>query len=587
MANHKTASKLALLLFGFTALLFWGLVYPNHLIQREQWQLFLFTGDYFLDLFSIQGGFAIYLGEFFVQFFKLPWVGPIIITLLLIALVKISQQILRKINPHGSFLFLAYVPAAGYWLLLMHEFYYVSGIIGFLLSLFSLRTYLSFSEGPNKLIYGLILLPLMYWLVGGACLVLAGGMVVQTLTTTTIPVKRKVFRILFFSLAALLIPLLARKWFLFDTLLQSYLSEAYYKVRIFFPLGLQLLFLSVPLAMIIQSITKKTFGRQSHAVLQGLGTTGILLFLGFGTLNTLNLPSEREMKFDNLVYQQQWSDIIQEAGKAAPSTKISRIAVNLALLNTGQIAEKLFQFNSDSTDLFLLYERRGQTPLMANETYFYLGLINFSQMLAVESLESTIDAKKPVRAVKRIAENYLITGQYQLAEKFLNYLKHTFFYRKWALMAYSHLYDDEKISAHPLWGRLRAHQLMEDFYYNGSKMELALMYLLRNNLYNKPAYEYLMASFLLKKNLDDFINYLPLIKPLHYNSTPTTFQEALVYIETLLPQMPELLKEIPVSNETRIRLQKYASAFKQEGENKTQILKNEFGQTFWYYIHFK
>jgi len=96
-----------------------------------------------------------------------------------------------------------------------------------------------------------------------------------------------------------------------------------------------------------------------------------------------------------------------------------------------------------------------------------------------------------------------------------------------------------------------------------------------------------MASFLLKKNLDDFINYLPLIKPLHYNSTPTTFQEALVYIETLLPQMPELLKEIPVSNETRIRLQKYASAFKQEGENKTQILKNEFGQTFWYYIHFK
>lgn len=587
MANHKTASKLALLLFGLTALLFWGLVYPNHLIQREQWQLFLFTGDYFLDLLSIQGGFAIYLGEFFVQFFRLPWVGPIIITLLLIASVNISEQILRRLKPQGSFLFLAYIPAIGYWLLLMNEFYYVSGTIGFLLSLISLRAYLSITEGQRQLICGLTLLPLIYWLVGGAYLVLAAGMVAQTLTTTTIPVKRKVFRILVFSIGTFLIPILARKWFLFDTLLQSYLSLAYYKVRIFFPLGLQLLFLSVPLAMMIQSVIKKTFGRQTHAVLQGLGTTGILLFLGFGTLHVLNLPREREMKFDNLVYQQQWAEIILEAGKTPPSSKIPKIAVNLALLNTGQIAEKLFQFNPDSTDLFLLYERKGLTPLMANETYFYLGLINFSQMLAIESLESTIDAKKPVRAVKRIAENYLITGQYQLAEKFLDYLKHTLFYRKWALNAYSHLYDDEKISVHPLWGRLRANQPKEDFYYNGTKMELALMYLLRNNLYNKSAYEYLMASFLLKKNLDDFINYLPLIKPLHYNSTPTTFQEALVYIETLLPEMPELLKEIPVSNETRIRLQKYASAFKQEGVNKTQILKNEFGQTFWYYIHFK
>ena len=48
---------------------YWLFLYPYIPVAREMSQLFLWTGDYFMERIMIPGGLAQYLGEMISQFF--------------------------------------------------------------------------------------------------------------------------------------------------------------------------------------------------------------------------------------------------------------------------------------------------------------------------------------------------------------------------------------------------------------------------------------------------------------------------------------------------------------------------------------
>jgi hypothetical protein len=80
MKNAVKYLLFALLAFGL--LYFW---HPEILNYHEQNQLFLWTGDYLMKRLSLPGGLAYWLGEFVVQFFYVPWLGALLMALLLAA----------------------------------------------------------------------------------------------------------------------------------------------------------------------------------------------------------------------------------------------------------------------------------------------------------------------------------------------------------------------------------------------------------------------------------------------------------------------------------------------------------------------
>ena len=71
-----------LLIFALAIFLFWWLAYPHALSYQEQYQLFLWTGDYLVERLSVAGGLADYIGEFLTQFYYIPWLGALILALL-------------------------------------------------------------------------------------------------------------------------------------------------------------------------------------------------------------------------------------------------------------------------------------------------------------------------------------------------------------------------------------------------------------------------------------------------------------------------------------------------------------------------
>jgi len=586
------ALTISIFILFFTALLvFWGVYYPNHLVQKEQMQLFLTDFNYLTRHLAIQGGFVIYVGEFLTQFFLYPWVGAFVVSAIIFSLYYSLQLVLKRLFGNRLNVF-AFLPAAGYWFLLCNDFFYISGALAVGVSIWAVVVYLRMKSPTARMILGWILIPAIYWLFGGTYILFVLSLISIELVirfNKNIQIKQMPnawWFILGCLLMGLFLPLIVRHYLVLDTLLQCYFSPAYYKFSLIVPSPIILIFLSVPLLILYQFIVHKNLSVRVQILLQSVFGIFLVLYMGYGFLHYPNTGEEKEMMYDNMVYRQQWSDIIKKAEQSSPTASQGRLALILALGQTDQLNNRLFSFNPQLTDFFIPYKLHGMAPMIANEPYFYLGLINFSQMLAMESIDSTPDAVMPVRAVKRYAETCIITGQYDVAAKFLGYLQKTLFYRNWANDASTYLNNEEKINVHPLWGKLRTCQVKDDFYFQFDQMDLTLIALLRGNPKNRMAYEYLMSSFLLQKDFDQFLKFLPMTRLMNYSETPLEYQEALVYIKTLLSEWPGELDQYKISDDVRKRIDLYADAFKNGGSKNSGLMKQLYGNTYWYYVHF-
>ncbi len=579
-----------LLLFGAGSLLFYGFFYNQHLYQKEQLQLFEVTFQYFITRLSHHGGLADWFGEFFVQFFHIPYAGAIIITLFFLLLQFLTKKILEKTSVNKTLILFSFLPALGYLIILPDEYYSVSGVTGLILSLFAALIYLNINGHRIRSIAGILLFPVIYWLAGGAYLVYTFIIIVSELIFRFNRKNLQVhvhwtFLFIYLILGALL-PVIAREFIFKDTLLQSYLSESYYRIRIFFPLPLVLIFISFPLFIILQQFIQVKLFENRLSAINSISLVILLALTAWGIAHFSDFKSEHRIAYENLVYKNEWEKIIKRAERERPSDRLSMIAVNLALSKTGELSSKMFSFDQGKDRLFADYERRGMTPFITSEPYYHLGLYNFAQMFAMETIESTPDMKFPSRSFKRVAETFVINDQYDIALKYLIPLSHTLFHRKWAKECIKFIKDGNKTTVNPYWNSLRNLGSRYDFYYNFTQQDIPLKYLLISNQGNKTAYEYLMAWYLLQKDLDGFLAYLPLAEKLNYNELPLAWQEAAVYIRTRVSQMPAQLENYSIREDVINNIKSYAQQYSGSRLDSLKMLK-EFGNTYWYYLHFK
>lgn len=589
--KNISVDKAAMLLFTAIPLLFFSIFYYQHLFQMEQTQLFELSAAYFLKSLSYNGGFAIYTGEFLTQFFRIPVLGAFIITALLILLQQAVKRLIYAVWQSGHFSVISWIPSLLYCILLTRQFYYISGLIGLIIAVVASLCYIKTSRVKIRILKGLILIPVLYWLTGGAYLVFTLNIVIAELALFLKVRKARqlisiAVTILIYIILAIVVPLLARRLLFTDTLLQSYLSEAYYAVRIFFPVPLILIFASVPVLMVIYGFLPNGLSDKQLFI---VNTATVFLLAG---LTILGLDSfsdfreEKEMAYENLIYVENWGKIIESAEADQPSGQVPMAAINLALARTGRLSSEMFHFNQEENSLFIPYVRRGLTPFTASEPYYYLGLYNFSQMFAMETIESTVDAKLPSRAVRRVAETYFLNDQSDNARKYFTILSHTLFYSNQAKKYLDILNSDKNIPADPLTSEKKKLMPEHDFYYDYQNMDFALKNLIVSNPQNRMAFEYLMAYYLLKKDLDGFLQNVALVNQMGYHDIPIVYQEAIAYILTRLPDAPGELQSMVTVQTVIDNLQAYANLYS-INRLDTMKLKNKFGNTYWYYLHYK
>ncbi len=144
-------------LVGIGVFLFWYVAYPHAMSYHEQYQLFLWTWDYFIERLSLPGGLADWLGEFFVQFYYIEWLGALLLALLFVLLQRLTARLL----PQNWFL-LSVLPIIALWWLMGDINVLLSLPVAIILALalacIRMKKSLSWVDG--------VLLPIAYWLIG-------------------------------------------------------------------------------------------------------------------------------------------------------------------------------------------------------------------------------------------------------------------------------------------------------------------------------------------------------------------------------------------------------------------------------------
>lgn len=569
--NWKIAASL---LFGLAILLFWSKLYPYALSYQEQYQLFLYDTDYFLERMSLPGGMADYLAEFFTQFWVSFTLGGLTIAVLSVLLQRFTWQVCKAYGAEKSLYPVSFLPAILVWIMMGDESVMLSYLVALTLLMITAWGTLS----PKMPLWStatvlIVVTPILFWCIGSVavcypCMVLLCRKKCQLNWMISLLLMGYALACVFASSLLVNFPV-GRIWNGIN-----YYRFAEYNAT--FQWITTLLTAFIPWISSIQKPIKKPM---IECVSLSIFCAAIL-YAGI----SLCYDSEKYdlIEYDGLVRGHQWTKVIEKAQQKQPSQPMSVAAVNLALAMCDQLSDHIFEFYQNGVEgLFPAFQRDFTTPVMTSEVYFQLGLVNTAQRYVFEAQEAIPNYRKSARLTRRLAETNIINGKYAVARKYLRRLQKTSMYSSWATEMMMLIQNEEAVNQHPVYGKLRKLRLQQDFLFSDQEHDQMLGLLFTHNHENKMAFEYLLCHTLLQGDLEKFYTYYPLGKYIGYDHIPRAYQEALVYIWT---QTHSSYQGLPwsISETTQREMVAFAQMY-QANKNNPALREGRFKSSFWNY----
>jgi hypothetical protein len=565
------------ILFGLAVFLFWELLYPCALSFQEQYQLFLFNSDYFVQRIVKPGGFADYIAEFLTQFYYISWIGAIILAIVITLLQRMVWILSKRNGANDSYYCFSFIPSILLLFYMGDENVMLSFVISLLIVLLAIYGYIQIEKKTNlhKYIYIFILTPIFYWLFGANVLVFIGFIIIKELINRN-------FGISVLSLIYVLAIILITAQFLQYPLYRLFGGINYYRYPAYIPY-MQIIMVIILLVtpFIIPRISIKFVNKPYKQLIMGVVIFGGgFIFIKYG-FNTLKYDL---IEYDYLVRNQQWDKIINKACKNQATTPLSVSCVNFALAQTGQLGDRLFEFYQNGGEgLFPSFQRDMMSPLSTSEIFYQLGMVNDAQRYTFEAQEAIPNYNKSGRCTRRLAETNLINGDYEVAAKYLRTLQKSLFYSKWANKTMALLNNEKAINADPVYGTIRSfRQKKTDYLFSDREMDQMLGMLFVGNYNNRMAFEYLMAYELLQRDLKHFNAYYPLGRYANFDHIPRSYQEALVYMWT---QSHPNFNGMPwsISQDVCEDVTNFARTYI-NNPNDASLKDGVLGKTFWSYL---
>jgi len=555
-----------------------------HLAYQEQIQLFRYDCEYFKEFLLKPGGISEYAGTFLMQFYLFPTIGAFIVTFLAIALFFLSKNILKKSNINSLLWHL--IPVLFVTILQSDYVFYASYTIGFLISLSFYIIYLQLNNNYIRIIFFIFSIIFVY--------VIAGEFVILTITLILFyeffNTQNKFMFLLVFISVALIISahfILKNPLYLLppDYL---WLKPLIIYGNTFTRVSMLIMLAYFPVLLLLGKIWQLMFkGRQVQILMNlRLFITGLLIIISCSFLiffYVYDYKTELLLGIDNNIQKEKWENVLKISAKAPGLNQLAVYLTNIALYKSGKLGDEMFHYNQIGTQGLFPGWGGEASPFFGNEVFYHLGYINEAHRWAFEAM---VSKGQVPRLLKRLAITSIINGNYETARKFLNVLKKTLFYRKWALHYINLIsnpdktYEDEEI-------REKRHFLINsDFFANVNDYEGELIKLLENHPDNRMAFEYLMSSYLLRKDLLNFARNIYRLKELNYKEIPVHYEEALL--------MSGLTKLIPegysIRESTLQTFNNYIitySTYTGTPDKLQEILFSRFGKTYFYYYQFR
>ncbi len=577
---HKYWKGIVSAIFGLVVFLFWLFPYSGMLNFQEQFQLFLFDTDYLVNRIMLPGGLTDYIAEFLTQFYYVPFWGAFILAMIYVVSQRLLWLISRNDGATDAVYLLTFVPSLILWFVMGDVNVMLCYAISLLLILLTILYYAR-SKEAIRIIYGIVSIPIMYWLIGSTVYVFIVYAIIKEFKTA-----KSRWNILCLSLfyvvyiiAIILLSSLGMQY----PISRLYYGLFYYRFPVLMPyivfavMGVYAIAPSLLtwLSPHMKSSDKKRIMLVVSQVLALVIGGYFLLDFKYNTLDY------EVINYDSMVRHQQWDKIISEAEKKNPTTPQSVCCLNLALAQTGQLGDRAFSFfQNGSEGLIPMFERDFTSPLPASEVYFYLGMIDAAQQNVFEAQEAIPNYNKSGRCTKRLAETNLINGQYAVASKYLRMLQKTLFYKRWATDQLARI-ANKAIDSDFLYGTLRQFSYNKDFLFSIREKDKMIGKLFTINPNNRMALDYLLTYELLDCKMNNFLMYFKLMKMANYDHFPMCYQQAMAYVWS---QSHPDFSGIPSSYDQSMlrRFMEFYQIYSTEGAKSSRL--DSYKDTYWHYF---
>ncbi|MDR1666435.1 MAG: DUF6057 family protein [Bacteroidales bacterium] len=534
---------------------------------QEQSQMFLFTSSYLSEYLHQPGGFAALAGAFLTQFFLYPLVGVGVYSVVFFAFCCEYRKVLKRLSVFEKSITVAYLPA----LFFLPAITGVQFDVGIELSILAALAFFRLLTFVVKYRYA----PALIFATVAVCYLVTSGNVALTVVLFLMfrlrhKQKRGLLQMTVAVATWLLMPLIFRYLIYPVSLEQAYrqytfLDEVHVTPSIF----LNIAWLSVIVLPLVGLALKKVRINGKVALTADVAAIAAV----FAVVIIARRPNrERIMEMMYASGKGNWTEVLSLSQKTATGP-LPCFYFNLALQQTGNMPDKMFHYSQTDVSGLLLDLQDYTYCYVASELFYHLGLLHSVRRCCYESLVSRNYYKGyDIRNMKRLFECALAAGDSALAEKYRYLLDRTLFYKTGL-----HDGNERKIPV-----TVAADVLIED-------RASALEAILRANPLHRPAFEYLMAYYMLERDYDKakecFDTYYAGLK---YPSLPVHYAELLVLYKYFNKLGDDFYNEYPVSVNVRERFDMMEMLVPHVSTDAKirQAMERQFKNTYWFYVAF-
>ena len=576
--------KVMLSLFAvFITLWIYGFQRYFVLNYHEQAQLFRFSSFYFYSYINRPGGLSEYIGSFLTQFYFFHLAGSMIIAGITVVVFKLFYGICKKYDDIELFLIIPFIPAILLFMSFMNINFNISYAVGLLFALGGFIFYCSFRPSIRNMIY-IPLYTVVYFVAAGNAFLLLALIVIFELF------KRKTkYKYLYLLMAlswSVLLPWLV--WWKFYTLP---LADAFFSltfIQILFPAWYhQMLWLSIPILFLFCCFAAKRRRQWRMATWKHLllNCLTIVASLFFGVRSVYDRKAETLYRMESEVQQNNWEITIMLSNTYPGTNRLVSYYTNIALALTGQLPNRMFHYKQvGPVGLFFDNE---MTYFTLGEIYYQLGMFVEAEHCAFESL--VVSPKEPgARTLHRLTLINIARRDSAAAIKYINFFKQSFAYREWAQQQrknLSYAMTDSLFSIPDMPVLSRFNDFFLDYYFP----DRALLAILKANPQHKMAFECIMAYYMLQKDFEKIKWCMDTFyENFHYPIMPEHYEEAMLVYHAVVQAGEDFFIQYPVGASTREKFAHYNQTFNMAQTNIRYLehLEKQFGNTYWYYLHF-
>lgn len=580
MKTHRVITIIGWLVSGILLFLWQEKYLPFHYEYIEQFRLFHYSADYFIEHCSYPSGIIEYLGSFLIQFFNQPHVGAGIVTILLLSVGIGIQQIFKRIASHVDIPLAYLLPTLFLLFAGMDINYHLEGTLAFALSVWFLNIQVSFVRPVHRMISGVLLSWALYYLAGPAFALFA-------LCSVIYEWHKRELSMLY---SALLLPIavLPACYAYFiqhsDTFRIIFMPDAYTNHRLESPSILYYPWVALLLLFVLACLMgrwKKPVSSLVKVVSVSIQLIAaiVILYQGHEKYNSPALDQVKELDFYSR--NQQWDQILNLPSSSGNNVLLTCFK-NLAMAQKGILADKgLHHKQLGNNALWIDWDQSSTVGTLLSDLYYAMGHIALSQRYAFEGVIAS-EWKANAYLYLRLIQTNLIYGHYDVAEKYIRFLEDTR-YGEQAQAYRKFLYNDALVEQDKELGGKR-----KGVSGNKSLSELKgltndLLQIAFAHPENRIVLEYVGMYILFERNIPLFKMFIenfyqaPGLQPM-----PTHFQEAIVFS---YENQPERWTELGITETTQKRFEEFKrlSIDAQLSPSLVNKLRSGFGYTYWYY----